>query len=440
MAATIGRRRLRLTIRLRLTLLYSALFVASSAALLAITYGLVDRATRNQTVELPGGGSVSGQLTEEPSGSEPAVERESRTDTGISPTGSVPAEEVPSLEEIAELAEQQQDDQMRAFLEQALIAFAIMAVVSVGAGWLAAGRALRNVRTITTAARDISASNLHERLALEGPDDELKELADTFDAVLARLDAAFAAQQRFVADASHELRTPLARQRTLIQVALADPDTPAEVLRATHRRVLAAGDEQVRLLDALLTLARGQAGVDRSEDFDLATVADEVLLRCEAEARARCVAVRSTLAAAPACGDRRLVERLVTNVVDNAVRHNVTGGDGAAGWIEVVTASCDARAVLTVTNTGPPVPADEVDELFVPFHRLGAERTTIGGGLGLGLSIVQAIADAHGATIAATANPDGGLSVEVTFPAQLPRSAASPHRPDIPHHQGANHA
>jgi signal transduction histidine kinase len=415
MAATIGRRRLRLTIRLRLTLLYSALFVASSAALLAITYGLVDRATQNQTVELPGGGSVSGQLTGEPSGSEPAAQSESRTGTGISPTESVPAEDVPSLEEFAELAEQQQDDQMHAFLEQALVGLGIMAVVSVGAGWLAAGRALRNVRTITTAARDISANNLHERLDLEGPDDELKELADTFDAVLDRLDAAFSAQQRFVANASHELRTPLARQRTLIQVALADPDASVDALRATCHRVLAAGDEQARLIDALLTLARGQAGVDRREDFDLATVADKVVLRCEAEARTRHLAVRSTLASAPASGDRRLVDRLVANLVDNAVRHNINGNSDAGGWIEVTTAAHGDRAVVTVANSGLPVPADDIDELFVPFRRLGAERTGNRDGLGLGLSIVKAIADAHRATVTVTPNAGGGLRIEVGF-------------------------
>ena len=250
---------------------------------------------------------------------------------------------------------------------------------------------------------------------LDGPDDELKELADTFDAVLDRLDAAFSAQQRFVANASHELRTPLARQRTLIQVALADPDASVDALRATCHRVLAAGDEQARLIDALLTLAHGQAGVDRREDFDLATVADNVVLRCEAEARTRHLAVRSTLASAPASGDRRLVDRLVANLVDNAVRHNINGVSDAGGWVEVTTAAHGGRAVVTVANSGPPVLAGDIDELFVPFRRLGAERTGNRDGLGLGLSIVKAIADAHRATVTVTPNAEGGLRIEVGF-------------------------
>jgi signal transduction histidine kinase len=415
MAATTGRRRLRLTVRLRLTLLYSALFIASSAALLAITYGIVDRVKQPVTVELPDGGTLSGQVIDEPGGSLPADQGEIRTETATPADEVAPPMNAPTDEELRRIAEQQHDEQMREFLVKSLIAFGIMAVVSVAVGWLAAGRALRNVRTITTAARDISANNLHERLALEGPDDELKELADTFDAVLDRLDAAFSSQQRFVANASHELRTPLARQRTLIQVALADPEASVEALRATCHRVLAAGDEQARLIDALLTLARGQAGVDRREDFDLATVADKVVLRCEAEARTRHLAVRSTLASAPASGDRRLVDRLVANLVDNAVRHNINGNSDAGGWIEVTTAAHGDRAVVTVANSGLPVPADDIDELFVPFRRLGAERTGNRDGLGLGLSIVKAIADAHRATVTVTPNAGGGLRIEVGF-------------------------
>jgi signal transduction histidine kinase len=191
---------------------------------------------------------------------------------------------------------------------------------------MVAGRALRKLRAITTAVQQISATNLHERLALTGPDDELKELGDTFDALVGRLEASFAAQRRFVANASHELRTPLARQRTVGQVALADPDASIESLQAAHERVLAAGAQQEQLIEALLTLARGQAGVDRNEPFDLATLAERVVASRRAEAQYRDLAVYVDVEPAPGSGDPRLVERLVTNLVDNALRHNIVGG------------------------------------------------------------------------------------------------------------------
>jgi signal transduction histidine kinase len=286
-----------------------------------------------------------------------------------------------------------------------------MAAISAGAGWLVAGRVLRPLRTITAAARDISATSLHRRLALDGPHDELRELGDTFDGLLARLEAAFAAQRQFAANASHELRTPLAWQKTLVQVALADPEADFESLRAACQRVLTSGAHQEQILEALLTLSRGQAGPGKREPFDLATLAGHVLRARQPGAQDRQLTLHTALTPAPATGDPRLAERLIANLTDNALAHNTPGGH-----VEVVTGTSNSRAVLAVTNTGPVVPAEAVGRLLQPFQRLGTDRTGHGEGLGLGLSIVQAITHAHGATLTLRPQPGGGLHAEVSFP------------------------
>jgi signal transduction histidine kinase len=298
------------------------------------------------------------------------------------------------------------------------VALAIMAVVSIGLGWLVAGRVLRPLRTITAAARHISATNLHERLALDGPDDDLKELADTFDGLLSRLDAAFNAQRQFVANASHELRTPLARERTLVEVALRDQHATVGSLRATCERVLATGEQQEQLIEALLILARGQRGIDRRMPLDLAVITNEVLTARGAETGRRGLRIDAALSNAPLSGDPPLVERLVANLVDNALRHNV-----AQGRVEVLTGTWARLPTVRVTNTGPTVPPGEVGRLVQPFQRLDASRTGQREGLGLGLSIVHAIAAAHGATLSLLAPPGGGFIAEVSFPAA--RTAAS---------------
>jgi signal transduction histidine kinase len=418
------RPRVRFTVRLRLTALYSGLLIASSAVLIATTYGLVSHATGNSKITLPNGASMSASGEESDPGAPPVINEESATSNGDDP--SPPDQPLPSVETFAQVAKQQHSAQMHEFLVQSLIALGITAVLSVAVGWFAAGRVLRNLRTITTTARDISATNLHQRLAIEGPDDELKELGDTFDELLARLETAFEAQQRFVANASHELRTPLARQRTLIQVALADPDSSVESLRATHERVLASGRHQERLIDALLTLARGETGLDRRVPFDLSVVANRVLLHGQPDAEARGVRVKSMLAPAPTAGNHRLVERLVTNLLDNAIVHNTTEHDGCAR-IDIETGTRSGRSVLTVTNTGPVIPAEAIDQLFVPFRRLGTDRAAHGQGLGLGLSIVKAIADAHNATVTVTPNTDGGLRIEIEFPESRSDSTSAHH-------------
>jgi signal transduction histidine kinase len=270
---------------------------------------------------------------------------------------------------------------------------------------------LRPIRTITRKAQRISSTSLHERLALDGPQDELKELGDTLDDLFGRLDAAFEAQRHFVANASHELRTPLARQRALIQVALADPEASSSSLRAAHERVLASEQHLEQTIDALLTLTRGQAGLERHEPLDLATIASRAMLVRKPEAATRDIEVRATLAAAPAEGDPRLVERLIANLIDNAIRHNTAGGH-----VEITTGARAGHALVAITNTGPAVPPGEIRRLFQPFQRLDGTRTRHNGGHGLGLSIVQAIAAAHRAELIARPRAEGGLSVEVSFP------------------------
>ena len=399
------RSRLRLprhSVRLRLMLLYGGLILLSGAALLVITYALVAHSNAPDTVTLRGsgaGGSAEGGTIS--------------VSTCLPSPGSIP-----TPAQVSECASylrtegaQQRAGELNQLLTKSGIALAIMTVASIGLGWLVAGRALRPVRTITAATRRISASSLHERLALAGPDDELKELGDTFDGLLGRLEGAFGAQRQFVANASHELRTPLARQRTLVEVALADPEASVGSLRSVCERVLAAGEQQERLIEALLTLARSQRGLSWTEPIDLAVSAGEVVRSREAEARHRELTIRASLDAAPAQGDGRLAERLVANLLENALRYNQPGG-----WVQVTTGTQQGHAVLAVANSGPVIPATEVGRLFQPFQQLGTDRTGRDSP-GLGLSIVVAIAEAHNARLRAYARPDGGLEVRVRFPA-----------------------
>ena len=406
----------RRTVRLRLTLVYGAMFLACGIALLAVTYVLVAHATDTGVYR---NGNTIFVVGQQGSGPTPSTSTPS-TQTNTEGTGSPTVPQVsPALAK--KLANRQHADLLHQLLLQSGIALAIMTVVSIGLGWLVAGRVLRPLRTITAAVRGISETNLHQRLVLAGPDDELTELGDTFDGLLARLDASFHAQRSFIANASHELRTPLARQRTIGQVALADPEASTESLRAAHERVLAAGAQQERIIESLLTLARGQAGLHRHDGFDLAGLAKQVLAARGVEAAARDIDLRTTLCPAPTGGDPRLVERLIANLVDNGLRHNHPNGH-----LDVRTETHDGHAVLTVTNTGPDIPPDAIERLFQPFRRLDPDRT--GDGLGLGLSIVQAIADAHAATIAAQACSHGGLTVEISFPlpTQPPDQSNSP--------------
>ncbi|MFD7815117.1 sensor histidine kinase [Streptomyces sp. NPDC059785] len=496
------------SIRMRLTLLYSALFMVAGTALLGFTYFLATRSGPSA--------SVSGSVR--------------AGEAGLPATG-------PDPPQLTMYAEALRADQLHRLLIGSAVALAVMTCASVALGWLMAGRVLAPLRTMTAAARRISADNLGRRLAVPGPDDELKAMADTFDGVLARLEDAFEAQRRFVANASHELRTPLTLQQAIVDVALADPGASAESLRAACLRVRAAGREQERLIEALLTLARGQGGIQRRERMDLAEVVRERLVEtgyegatgagsgraaagltgvgvgsdrvaqaesgegndraARVEAGVGCDPVGSTgvgvgrgqaagaesgagrgevawvaagvgrdpvgstgvgvgrgqaagaesgagrgqvaqvaadvgreraaqaavgrprvearLEPAPVRGDPQLIERLVANLVDNAVRHNVP-----EGWVSVWTGVHQGHAALRFTNSGPVIPPERAPELFRPFQRLGAERVRSRTGLGLGLSIVAAVAAAHGGRVVARPRPQGGLTVEVSLPSASP--------------------
>jgi signal transduction histidine kinase len=285
-------------------------------------------------------------------------------------------------------------------------------LVAVALGWVVAGRVLRPLAHITATARRVSQDRLDERIALAGPHDELRELADTFDAMLDRLGDGFAAQKRFVANASHELRTPLTVLRAEVDVTLSDPDAGVDELRAMGETVREATIECEQLLESLLMLARSEAGIERRAPVDLVAAAQRAIDQRAGEALEHEIDVR--LVDAPAAlvldGDPRLLQRLVANLVDNAVRHNVDGG-----WATVELRVRDACAHLTVANGGAPVPAEAAARLLEPFQRL-ARRGDGPPGAGLGLSIVRSVATAHGGTVAVRARPGGGLEVEVALP------------------------
>ena len=428
----------RRTIRLRLTAIYAVLFLLSGASLLAITYALVQNHEKPSVFAVTGG-AAGGSRAAEGIITNPAAPGTAGP-TFCSAAGT-------SVSDPAELGQcagffrsqavqlqAQVVSQRSSFLNTLLIgsgiALAVMTLAALGLGWLVSGRVLSPLRIITRAARNISASNLHERLGLGGPDDELKELGETIDGLLARLEGSFAAQRQFVANASHELRTPLARQRTLMEVALGDPDRTVATLEAACRRVLAAGQQQERLIEGLLTLARSQRGLDQFEPVDLGAVVTEMALARSAEARERDVQVRVDTNPAVFPGDARLAERLVSNLLDNAIRHNHRGGQ-----VTIRTTAAPDQAVLSVVNTGPVIQPAEVPGLFEPFRHRDATRTT-GDSPGLGLSIVSAIAIAHGAAVWAWTPQDGGLEIHVRFPSgpQTQANQAGPIRrsPAIP--------
>jgi signal transduction histidine kinase len=352
----------RRTLRLQLTLLYAGPFIVSGMALLTIPF-------------------LGSKVTE-------------------------PAEPYADAHPVAH-----QDASDHRLLVGSALGLLVMVVISFALGWLIAGRFLRPLRTITATAQDISARNLHRRLSLGRRDDEFKELTETLNGLFGRLEASFESQRRFVANASHELRTPLTAERAILQVALTDPAATAEELRSSCWEVLALGEQQERLIEALLTLASSERGVEQRETFDLAGIARSALLARRQEAERRGIRVDAALGAATVAGDPSLVESLVANLVDNALRHNT-----ADGRIEVATSTTAGRASLSVRNTGPVVPPDQVERLFQPFQQLGGQRIRRTAGHGLGLAIVHAIARAHGATLSARARPAGGLDIEVSFP------------------------
>ncbi len=331
----------------------------------------------------------------------------------------------------------------RGFLEFTLAGLGLGTLLAGGLGWAVSRRVLRPLAAVTTAAQIASQENLDQRLALAGPPDELKELADTFDAMLARLDAAFASQRRFIANASHELRTPLTEMRTLIDVTTARPAAPAAHLEPVLAAIGTAVDKSEELIEALLTLARSDRGPGSAELVDLPTAVEDAIDLIGQAAAARQIQIGTTLQDAQVTGDRVLLERLVSNLIENAVRHNVTGG-----WVLASTQTRSGIAEITVSNGGEHIPPDQVPELFEPFRRLSG-RTGNQPGSGLGLSIVASVASAHSGHAEAHARPDGGLDVQITLPATangpgdaspLPWGPGGAIRPPIPPAADQSHA
>ena len=382
------------TFRVRLTLLFAALFLAAGAALLGITYGLVASLPVKVPPVTPAQAKLAfackvGKAGPLPSG---------KCAQALSAVGAQQA------------AIAQRDQTLGHLLAYSLAALGLMTAVSGGVGWLMAGRVLRPVSSITAAARRASEQHLGERLALTGPHDELRELADTFDEMLERLDAAFAIQRRFVADASHELRTPLTVMRTAIEVTMAKPARTPGQLEAMAAKVARSAAQAEALIEALLTLAASEQAPASPELVDLAAAAEDAAESAAARAHELGLRVDTDLAAAPTCGNRLLLERMVGNLVDNAVRHNMRGG-----WVSIHTGTGERRAWFEITNSGPVIPEELVPALFEPFRRV-EERTSVRDGAGLGLAIVRSIGTAHGACVEAHSLPAGGLGILVTLP------------------------
>jgi signal transduction histidine kinase len=391
------------TIRLRLALLYGAVFLITGAVLMTIGYLLVRSGLRDHH-------SLAATLHRlgKPVNSDGLLSRA---------LGAAPGS--PEVKLARAIQHQLVSNALHQLLLEYLAALLAMTVISVGTGYLLAGRALRPLRRITATAQRVSGENLGERIALAGPADELRELADTFDGMLGRLDAAFASQRRFVANASHELRTPLAIMRTEVDVALGDPQASAEELRTMGEAVRDIVDRNERLIASLLLLARSEAAPGPGEPVDLAALAADIITDLRAQAHDARVEVHDDLEPAWTQGDPALIERLVANLLDNGIHHNQPGGQ-----LEVKTRSALGRAELWVRNGGDRIDPETAAQLVQPFRRLHRSE----GGFGLGLSIVRSVAAAYGGTTTVTAPPEGGLAVLVQLPAGMPAARMTPSR------------
>lgn len=363
-----------MTVRLRLTLLYGAVFFAAGFLLLSVAYVLVTNILEGLRFEIS---------TNDPFG----------------------------------LTQQQAEEIRRTFIDnaqhrliwQSAVALLGVGLIALALGWFVADRALSPLQQVTATARRLSESTLHERIAMHGPEDEIKELADTFDAMLERLNQAFDAQRRFVGNASHELRTPLAINRTLLEVAVTDPEA-SEDLKTVGRTLLANNARHERLIEGLLLLARSERELTTRTPVDLSEIVSTVLKTQNVEADQP--AIMTELTHARTVGDPVLLEHLVSNLVTNAIRHNVEDD----GTVVIRTGILDGSATCQVENTGPVVPAYEVQNLFEPFRRLNTDRIESAKGAGLGLSIVRSVVSAHGGTVLASPRDGGGLIVTVRLP------------------------
>ncbi len=410
----------RLTVRARLTLLYTGLFAVCGAIVVAVSYAQVAR--------LPtlGQGQGNGRQPSPSVGVPASFAALCRSEQlSTHPDQDVLAKCAASGYFQQQGAQGQRDLTVSHLLQYSLITLAVVIALAAILGWIVAGRALRPVHRITAAARGASEHNLSARVAPTGPRDELRELAETFDEMLGRLQAAFEGQQRFIANASHELRTPLAVMGATVDVVLGNPDSTPGDLRGMAADIRAAVDHAEHLIGALLILARNERGLTIREQTDLATAAEDVLDTAGLGDRR----VHATLEPAVVSGDRVLAERLIANLVDNAVRYNLPAGD-----IWISTRTTGGSSQLTVANTGPVISPADADRIFQPFQRL-SDRTSQDG-FGLGLAIVASIAAIHGGTATARPRDDGGLSVTVTIPsAGAPAQGAgiqAAERPGVP--------
>jgi signal transduction histidine kinase len=392
------------SIRLRLTLSYAGVFLAVGLLLVGSIFLLLRYQLQQDH------GSIQEKMSAQLGISPTVLDQTIRDEDGRSQT-------VRTF--LTGVQERAVNEALGALFRLSAIMLFVTAAVSLAIGWLLAGRMLRPVHEITTVARRLSASTLDERIGLEGPNDELKELADTFDAMLDRLGAAFAAQKEFVDNASHELRTPLAIMRTEVDVTLDDPEASPDDLRrmaATLREATARSEE---IIDRLLTLARSEELTER-EPLDLSEIVAEVLADYGAAAGLRRLDFARSLEPAPVVGDTALLDRLVANLVGNALRYAPEGGT-----ITVRTAATAATATLVVANDGDPIPPEDLSRLFERFYRRDVSRARAGGGSGLGLAIVAAVATAHGGEVHAQSPTGGGLVVTVNLPAVRPGAAAA---------------
>lgn len=383
------------TARLRLTVLYSLLFLFTGVLLLGLNYLLVQQRLRAMPMV------ISNLL---PASNLPLEAG------GVVPPGTIPLNDMQLPTMVQAVQQDLVGTTLNELIAQSSIALVLVSMIAVGFGWVMAGRVLRPIHEITLVAQQLSDQNLHERIKLRGPRDEMKELADTFDMMLDRLSRSFDNQRRFIANASHELRTPLTIMRTEIDVVLADPHASVEDLRDMAQTVRNAINRSDHLIAGLLLLARSEHTVERTDTVDLSEAVDLALSQIAHEIRALDLTITQVTSPSPVKGNRALVERLVANVIENAVRHNKR-----CGWISITCAANATQAYLEVSNSGAVVSPEAVDDLFSPFHRLNG-RTRSSRGAGLGLSIVRAIAQSHAGHVTAQAREGGGLTITVTMP------------------------
>ncbi|KRC61195.1 histidine kinase [Agromyces sp. Root81] len=402
-------KRFRIPLRARLTLVYGAMFLIAGAVAVGVTWALVRQQLIVSTVEFVGP-------------FDPAI-LSNVAPTATPTPGAAPTPTDPFISgiftdgEFAREIEALRDEALAAIVTQGMIAVVLVGALAAWLGWLVTGRMLRPISTITDTARRIAESpdadrRMHERIGLTGPRDEITELADTFDGMLARLDTSFDAQRRFIANASHELRTPLTLNRALLEVSMHRPDASSDV-KLLGETLLEVNARHERLIDGLLLLARSERELPESRFVDLADVVEHV--GGDGVADESGVTVELVTGEAPTSGDPVLLEHLVRNLLENGVRHNVPEG----GWVRVETRTdADGRAALEVSNSGPVVPPYELGSLFEPFRRLEGERMAEVRGVGLGLSVVRSIVQAHDGEVALAARPEGGLVVTVTLPGE----------------------